>query len=126
MQRSRFTFHASPEAANHPSDEVAKHLLGHLEVGDHAVTKRPRRANVGGSASDHPTRVLTDGLDLSGALVDRDHRRLEHDDAVAAPIDDGVRRAEIHRQLTRRSPPAQPDPTPNQPPHGSGYSREIR
>ena len=38
-------------------------------------------------------------MDAVGALVDRDHRRLEEDDPLAAPEDDGVRRSQIDREL---------------------------
>src|ERR671924_8427 len=38
----------------HLLDEVAQHLLGHLEVGDDAVLQRPNRLNRPGRAAEHP------------------------------------------------------------------------
>src|SRR6187399_918347 len=62
--------------------EMAQHLLGHLEVGDHAVAQRAGGRDLGRRAPDHPLRVGPDGDDLAGALVDGHHRRLgEHDAA---------------------------------------------
>ena len=66
-------------AAVHPADEVPKHLLGYLEVGDHAVAQRTGRADVGRRPPDHPPSVRADSVDPVGALVDRDHGRLEED-----------------------------------------------
>ena len=64
--------------------EVAQHLLGDVEVGDHAVAQRARGRQVRRRAPDHALGVGADGVDLSGALVDRDHRRLGQHDATAA------------------------------------------
>ena len=80
-------------AAQRSADEMTEHLLGDLEVGDHAVAKRARRADVGGCAADHLPCLGPDGLDLTGPLVDRDHRRLEQHDSLPAPEDDRVGRA---------------------------------
>jgi hypothetical protein len=53
-------------------------------------------------SANHSPSVLADGLYLAGALVDGDDRRLEHDHAAAAAIDDGVRGPEIDRELAFR------------------------
>ena len=50
---------------------------------------RPRRA------AEHPLRLDSDRVHLSGALVDRDHRRLGEDDAAPPDIDEGVGGAEV-------------------------------
>ena len=83
----------------HLLDEVAQHLLGHVEVGDHAVLERPDRADRARRAAEHALRLDADGVDLAGALVDRDDRRLGQDDAAAADVDERVRGAEVHRHV---------------------------
>jgi len=87
-------------AADAATDEVTKHLLGRLVVGDHAVAKRPRRPDVRGCTPDHPACVLADRPHLARQLVDCDDRRLEDDDTVATAKNDGVRRAEVDRKGT--------------------------
>ena len=56
----------------HLLDEVAQHLLGDVEVGDHAVLQRADRADRSRRAAEHPLRLDADGVHLAGALVDRD------------------------------------------------------
>lgn len=77
------------------ADEVAQHLLGRLEIGDHAVSEGTRRCDVRGCAADHQTRLSPDGVDLAGTLIDRDDRRLEQDDPFAAPEDHRIRGAQV-------------------------------
>ena len=60
-------------SAEDAADEMAQHLLGRLEIGDHAVSERPCRLDVCGRAPDHLPRLRADGLHLAGTLVDRDH-----------------------------------------------------
>ena len=59
--------------AVHLLDEVAQHLLGRLEVGDHAVLERADGGDVVGGAADHPLGLVADGEDLAGGGVDRHH-----------------------------------------------------
>ncbi len=80
----------------HLLDEVAQHLLGDVEVGDHAVLQRADRGDRPGRAAEHPLRLDADGVHLAGALVDRDDRGLGEDDAAAAHVHERVRRAEVH------------------------------
>ena len=89
---------AEPAAAD-PADEVAKHLLGRLEVCDHAVAQGPGGDDRRRRAPQHLPRLLPDGVDLTGLLVHRHHRGLEQDDALAAAEDDGVRRPEVDGQI---------------------------
>ena len=98
------------------TDEVTEHLLGCFEVGDHPVTKRPRRADVCGGAADHPPRVCTDRDHASGQVIDRDHRRLEEHDPVAAPKYHRIRRAQIDAADLPARPPSYATPTPRTPP----------
>ena len=92
--------HRAPEpAAADEADELAEHLLGRLEVRDHAVPQGPGRDDRRGRAAEHLPRLLADRVDLSRLLVHRDDRRLEQDDALAGAEDDGVRRPEIHGEV---------------------------
>jgi hypothetical protein len=73
-----------------------QHLLGRLEVGDHAVLERADRGDALGRAADHPLGVVPDRNQLTGLLVDRDDARLVHEDAFAAHVDERVGGAEIN------------------------------
>jgi hypothetical protein len=44
-------------------------------------------------ATDHAACIRTHGVDLAGALIDRDHRGLERHNAAADLINDSIRRA---------------------------------
>ena len=83
-------------AAVHLLDEEPEHLLGRVEVGDHAVLERPDRGDVVGRAADHPLRLVADGEDLAGGGVQRDDGRLVEEDALAAHVDERVGGAEVH------------------------------
>ena len=85
-------------------DEVAQHLLGHVEVGDHAVLQRADRRDRPGRAAEHPLRLDADRVHLAGALVDRDHRRLREDDPAPSHVDEGVGRTEIDRHVATAEP----------------------
>ena len=63
-------------------------------------------------ATDHSARLLADCVHLAGPIVDSHDRRLEHDHAASALIDDSVRRAQVDRQLTFRPRATQFLPTP--------------
>ena len=79
----------------HLLDEVAEHLLGDVEVGDHAVLQRADRGDRPGRAAEHPLRLDADRVHLAGALVDRDHGRLGEHDAAAADVDERVGGPEV-------------------------------
>jgi len=83
-------------AAVHLLDEVAQHLLGRLEVGDHPAQERPDGGDVVGGAPDHPLRLETHGEDLAGGLLQRDDAGLVEQDALAAHVDERVGGAEVH------------------------------
>ena len=57
-------------------DEVAQHLLRHVEVGDDAVLQRPDGLNGARRAPEHPLGLDAHGVDLAGAGVDRHHAGL--------------------------------------------------
>src|SRR4051812_10980906 len=79
----------------HLLDEVAKHLLGHVEVGDDAVLQRSNRADRAGCAPEHALRLEADGMHVAGCLVDRDDRRLGQHDPAPAHVDERVRGPEV-------------------------------
>src|SRR5215218_7123320 len=84
----------------HLLDEVAQHLLGHIEVGDHAVLQRPDGADRPRGAAEHPLGLDPDGVNLTSAAIDRDDARLAQDDAAATHVDERVRGPEIDRHVT--------------------------
>ena len=77
-------------------DEVAQHLLGHVEVGDHTILERADGANRSWGAAEHPLRLDAHSVHLAGAGVDRHHRGLREHDAATAHVDEGVRGTEVH------------------------------
>src|SRR3546814_5866454 len=64
----------------HLADEVLDHLLGDVDVGDHAVTQRANRLDAVGGLAHHQLGVVADRLDPLDAVqrFDRDHRSEEH------------------------------------------------
>ena len=102
------------ESSADAPDELPQHLLGHVEVGDHAVPERPDCTDMSGRATNHPSRLITDRKHLRAQLIDRHHRRLEQDDPLATAKDDRVRGAEIDRKLARRPASTKPH---NRTPH---------
>ena len=72
-------------AIDHLADEVTQHLLGDLEVSDHAVPERPRGRDRRRRAADHPLGVGADRMHLAGVYVRRYDRRLGYDDAARRP-----------------------------------------
>ena len=79
----------------HLVDEVADHLLGHVEVADDPVAQRPDGDDVRRRAADHPLRLRPDRQDPLRARLDRDDRRLADDDAAVLDVNQGVGRAEV-------------------------------
>jgi hypothetical protein len=101
---------APTPAGRRLADEVTQHLLRRLEVRDHAVAKRARRADVRRRAADHASGVLAERLHVAGSLVDRDHRRLEDDDPAAALVDDRVGGTQVDREAAVGQVLATPQP----------------
>ena len=83
----------------HLLDEVAEHLLRHVEVGDDAVLQRADRGDRPRRAAEHPLRLDAHRMHLARALVDRDDGRLGEHDAAPADVDEGVRGAEVDRHV---------------------------
>jgi hypothetical protein len=84
-------------------DEVAQHLLGHLEVRDDAVLQRLDHADLGRRAAEHRLGLVADGQDRVVILVDRDDRRLVDDDPLALHEHERVRRSQVDRDVSRES-----------------------
>ena len=79
----------------HLLDEVAEHLLGDVEVGDHAVLEGPDGEDVAGGPADHPLGLRPDRQDGPGLGVDRHDRRLVEHGPAPPDVDEGVGRAEV-------------------------------
>jgi len=85
-------------------EEEPQHLLGDVEVGDHAVLERSHREDPIGGAAQHALRLEPDPLDLAGGFLDRDDGGLVQDDPLALDVDQGVGGAEIDGNLICRAP----------------------
>ena len=79
--------------------EVREHLLGGVEVGDHAAADRPHRADVRRRASDHVTRVQADRFDGPRRGIERHDRRLVDDDTASAREHAGIGGTEVNCQI---------------------------
>jgi len=97
-------------AVDHLADEVAQHLLGDLEVGDHPVSERSGGGDRRGGATDHPLGLGADGVDLAGGQVGGHHRGLGDDYPPPADVDQRVGGAEIDRHVVH--PEARDDVAP--------------
>jgi hypothetical protein len=89
---------AGAAGGQHAPDEVAQHLLGDLEVRDHAVLQRPLCRDAGRCASEHALGLAPDRVDLA-RLVDGDHGRFVHEDPLPVHEHQGVRGAEVDGQV---------------------------
>ena len=90
---------SQPAAVVGLADEVLEHVLGHLEVGDHAVLHRPYEEQDARRASEHLLGLGADRLDAVALAVDDDHRRLADDDAVRLGEDERVGRTQVDGQV---------------------------
>ena len=95
------TSEATIDCATH---EVREHLLGDVEVGNDAVTKRILSRDARGGATDHALRLCSNREDASAAFVDRDHRWFEHHDPSSPREHDRVCSAEIDCEIARWAP----------------------
>jgi hypothetical protein len=99
-------------AAMHLVNEVLDHLLGDVDVGDHAITQRADGLDLVGRLAHHQLGVLADGFHPLDAIygLNCDDRRLIEDDAPAADVDEGVGRPEVDRHVVRHPfEPARPE-----------------
>ena len=105
----------------HPLDEVAEHLLGDVEVGDHAVLQGANRLDVARRAADHALGLGADREDRAGERVDRDDGGLVQDDAASADVDERVRGPEVDGHVATQEPEH-----PFRPPWGRDVGEEGR
>ena len=80
-------------------DEVPEHLLGHVEVRDHAVLERTDRLDRPGRASEHALGLDADRMHFPAARVDRHDARLREDDAPPADVHERVGRPQVDRHV---------------------------
>ena len=76
-------------------NEVAKHGLGDIEVGDNAILERTHGHNVAGRTAKHTLGLDTDCKNALIVFVDGDDGRLANDDALAAHRDKRIGGAEV-------------------------------
>jgi hypothetical protein len=88
-----------PATAVHAMDEVADHLLGHIEVGDDPIPERAHGRDVTRCPADHPLRIVADGEDVTGVGVQRDNGRLIEEDPLPANVDERVRGSEVNGHI---------------------------
>src|SRR3954447_18314249 len=81
-------------------DEVTEHLLGHVEVCDHAVLERADRLDGARRAAEHPLRLDTHGVKLGRARVDRDDAALGPHDSAPAHVNQRVRCSKVDGHVT--------------------------
>jgi hypothetical protein len=86
-------------AAVRLANEIAEHLLGGFEVGNHAVAHRLDGGDVAGGTPEHLLGVVADRLDLIVRIVDGDDGRFAEHDALPARVDAGIGGAKIDRQI---------------------------
>ena len=86
-----------------PLQQQADHALGDVEVGDGALAQRAHGDDVAGGAADHLPRLVAHGQHVAALLVERDHRRLVEDDALALGVDERVGRAEVDGEVAGHS-----------------------
>src|SRR5216684_4250029 len=86
-------------------DEVTKHVLGNLEVGDDAILERTDRDDRARCAPQH---FLCFGADREYAtssarvLLHRHHRRFVADDTLTLDIDQSVGSAKVNGEIVRK------------------------
>ncbi len=83
-------------------DEVAEHLLGHFEVGNHAIFQRSYNSDMGGRAAQHLLRFLAERLHFAGTVIESNSRGLVDHDAPGPGIDPRVSRTQVNRQVGRK------------------------
>src|SRR3954452_5984644 len=80
-------------------DEVAQHLLGHVEVGDHAVLERADGGDRAGRPAEHALRLYAYRVYLAAPRVDRDDRRLGQPDPAPTHVSERVRSPQPNRHV---------------------------
>src|SRR5690606_788861 len=107
--------------------EVAQHLLGHVEVGNNAVLHWPNRDHTLGRAAQHTLRLQPNALDLLGLAIHRDNGRLVEHDSLAFYIDESIGSAEIYGDLSggKQSPTLEERPAHAEPVRTPCLARRV-
>ena len=87
----------------HLVDEMLDHLLGDIDVGDHAIAQRPDRLDLVGGLAHHQLGVVTDRLDPLDAVdgLDGNDRRLVEDNSASADVHERVGGPKVDRHVVR-------------------------
>src|SRR5439155_11852142 len=88
-----------PAVLVHLLDEVAEHLLGYVEVGDHTVLQGADGGDRAGGAAEHALGFDPDRVHLAVAGVDGHHRGLGQHDSAPTHVYERVRCAEVNRHV---------------------------
>lgn len=67
-------------------DEMAKHRLGDLKVGDDAVFHRPDGDDIAGGAAKHALRLIAHGQNIGGPRLDGDDGRFTQHNALVTDV----------------------------------------
>jgi hypothetical protein len=86
-------------AVEHLAQEVAQHLLGHVEIGDHSVAERARGRDRRRRAADHPLGLGADCVHEAALGVSSDHGRLGDHDPAARDVHERVGGPEVDRHV---------------------------
>src|SRR2546428_6902907 len=82
-------------------DEVVKHLLGHFEVGDHAVFHGLDNPEIAGRTAQHLLSFLADRLDFAGTVVESNGRGLVDTEALVPGLDPRVHRTQVNGKVPK-------------------------
>ena len=86
-------------SAMNAADELAQHLLGDLQVGDHPVAERPAGRDRRRRAADHALGLVPDREHAAGLGVLGHDGGLRDGDPVPADVNQRVRGSEIDREV---------------------------
>ena len=83
------------------ADKIFDHVLGNIEVGDHAIPQRPNRLYIPGCPAKHLLCLLTDGqyLLFIPHFGDGHYGRLVQDNVLALNVDEGISGSKINRHV---------------------------
>ena len=93
-------------------NEIVQHLLGDLEIGNHAVFHGLNGDDVAGRAAQHFLRFFANSFHFARVLVDGDDGRLIHHDALAPGVYQGVRRSQVDSQVAGENAEQRPQVVP--------------
>ena len=83
-------------------EEIAQHLFGDVEIGDHAILEWPNGGNPLGGAAEHPFRFEANPFYAAGRLLDRDDGGFVEHDPFTFDIYQRIRGAEVDGNFVGR------------------------